>query len=457
MEAGMPRQVKTDVPIISQHPIINAMRALGYISNERGVCAGIVQAWVENEVIPNSKDKNKFNDLIRWIASQDFQTRIEQLDKDTIDFLENLELDLEIIQEQRVQEFIDKRSLELFKDEEEKFLEVKALFEKIELYSQPKLYSDFFGNRKLGQIDVLKISELTASTTLEAHGGLYLLNTQVGFYTNQELSDYFDDLAEKLKTINSRYPIVFTLICGLHEIGFIYHATDDTFEIVNPNRLPFEKVERNHIISHLKKAFFLKENENFLGQENVWMALVLHGYTTYDNAHKESIQDVLEGISSFGPEILERKNKKGRSVLHSGVFFDQRNILDQLKDLAGFNINVVDHYGHTALHFAAALDRVSIGKALLGYVGIDPNIKNKDGDTPLLLAVKRENINFIKLLLQDERVVAQADFDSLFKIAKSKRNPRLAAAITCVKIRPVSEKRTPKRGSQSSFYRGRRF
>jgi len=62
------------------------------------------------------------------------------------------------------------------------------------------------------------------------------------------------------------------------------------------------------------------------------------------------------------------------------------------------DINQVNRYGNTALHYAVTFGKIEIIKLLLNQEGIDLFRKNDDKLTPLLLALQRGNSLFFLFL-----------------------------------------------------------
>ena len=128
-----------------------------------------------------------------------------------------------------------------------------------------------------------------------------------------------------------------------------------------------------------------------------------------------------------------------RSLLAGGTAMKQKRtaVANLLLEQEGLDIDIVNYYDETALHWAACSDQnseclalilaksTSVNKVtqfgstalciavdrkavrcvqlLLGDKRTDPNIKDKYGDSPLSLAVKDDLVDCLKLLLSDER------------------------------------------------------
>ena len=78
---------------------------------------------------------------------------------------------------------------------------------------------------------------------------------------------------------------------------------------------------------------------------------------------------------------------EGRSSLHFIAKQKDTRLLKKILEQDNSNINCVDDYGETPLHFAAALGTSEIVSLLLKY-GANPNLINTGGETPLDLALE---------------------------------------------------------------------
>jgi ankyrin repeat protein len=66
----------------------------------------------------------------------------------------------------------------------------------------------------------------------------------------------------------------------------------------------------------------------------------------------------------------------------------------------GFNVNVKDHHGWTALHYAAEFKQKAVVECLLNVPGVDVNIKTPDRYSPLDRAVIAGCLDIVSLLIK---------------------------------------------------------
>jgi hypothetical protein len=94
---------------------------------------------------------------------------------------------------------------------------------------------------------------------------------------------------------------------------------------------------------------------------------------------------------------IDRRGKHKKTPLMVATCFEAERAVVQLIE-RGANIEEVDEYGTTALHFAAIIGSKSICN-ILRQNGVNVNAQNKDGYTPLMLAVNFERVEVAQLLL----------------------------------------------------------
>lgn len=98
------------------------------------------------------------------------------------------------------------------------------------------------------------------------------------------------------------------------------------------------------------------------------------------------------------------KNANGQSVLHIAVIHDKSDIVEYLLEKKVCDINDVDIYGNTALHWAAKKGFQDVLLQLIQSKA-DINIQNYEGNTPLHLAVNNNHENCVKAILYSSKFV----------------------------------------------------
>jgi ankyrin repeat protein len=123
------------------------------------------------------------------------------------------------------------------------------------------------------------------------------------------------------------------------------------------------------------------------------------------------------------PDMMDKR------VLYS---IQQRNTKQLQTLLTRTNINVVDEYGYTALHYAARYEHVE-GVSLCIALGADISMKTDAGLTPLFVASFRGNYKTCRALLD-----AGANADDVYESANGKA-PKLSIEVTGGTCSPLCE------------------
>eukprot|EP01026_Neomeris_dumetosa_P065773 TRINITY_DN6324_c0_g1_i2.p1 TRINITY_DN6324_c0_g1~~TRINITY_DN6324_c0_g1_i2.p1 ORF type:complete len:646 (+),score=110.02 TRINITY_DN6324_c0_g1_i2:65-2002(+) len=104
-------------------------------------------------------------------------------------------------------------------------------------------------------------------------------------------------------------------------------------------------------------------------------------------------------------------DKKGLTPVHSLSKYGHDELIELLVD-KNAEINSQDNMGNTPLHIAVQQQEEKVVQKLL-QLGADVNIQNKEGDNPIHLASRRSKRSMLKILLEDQNEVQEADLSSL--------------------------------------------
>ena len=92
---------------------------------------------------------------------------------------------------------------------------------------------------------------------------------------------------------------------------------------------------------------------------------------------------------------ITARDKRGLNALHYACVHNRKLIVEVYLDALDFDLNIVDKFGNTALHYAASIGSTAICelliKAHLRYL-VPTDIPNRRNETPLLLAWKAGHI-----------------------------------------------------------------
>ena len=115
----------------------------------------------------------------------------------------------------------------------------------------------------------------------------------------------------------------------------------------------------------------------------------------WDDLRLGNLEHVQAAIA--GRADVNARNANGQTALTVAV---RRGSLDIVQVLiaAGADINTRDNYGDTALMHGAIYNYLEIVEALIA-AGADVNIRDNRGQTPLTLAVEKENLAIVNLII----------------------------------------------------------
>ncbi|MCF8462726.1 MAG: ankyrin repeat domain-containing protein [Rickettsiaceae bacterium] len=111
---------------------------------------------------------------------------------------------------------------------------------------------------------------------------------------------------------------------------------------------------------------------------------------------KGSIVKLSQSIALV-PNLINKKNEAGLTLLHTAIMFGQVEIAKLLID-KGANIDLVTTNDNSSLHFAVLFGQVEIAKLLIDK-GANVNLLGNAGKTPLHFAVEFKREKIVELLI----------------------------------------------------------
>lgn len=107
----------------------------------------------------------------------------------------------------------------------------------------------------------------------------------------------------------------------------------------------------------------------------------------------------IENILSDHPNILFEMNRKGFGLIHLLSWLRDTQVLEYFVKYGG-DIDLVDKYGSTALHYTMISKNDNMTLYLID-MGSDINKQDIDGNTPLHMAVINSSYDIAKILLEN--------------------------------------------------------
>jgi len=93
-------------------------------------------------------------------------------------------------------------------------------------------------------------------------------------------------------------------------------------------------------------------------------------------------------------------NNQGITPLMAAIDNKQQEIIDILLPVTK-NLDFVDKYGASVLHYAVSTNNLKLVKSLIGMKGVTINLQDEDGATPLLEAVEIGAVSIVSFLLKN--------------------------------------------------------
>jgi hypothetical protein len=206
------------------------MKALGYKSNDIGVCLGYsmmaIQAFLSDDI-------KTFNDRINYLVAEHH------------DIMANCQI---------LQKKLSSKtpfSQLYFTPEEKKIIALKGFFEGIEIYFQAEEYEEIFGV-KLRQKHTVETSHWVNTPAIESEGGMVALKGWMGAYTQDLFKNYIFSLNMVAEKHKHDLAIIFT--GHNHVVTVTYQA--GTWCIYDSDNLLYGKSDVNTL--KLEKLFLKK-------------------------------------------------------------------------------------------------------------------------------------------------------------------------------------------------------
>lgn len=343
---------------------------LGYLgSDARGVCHGFTVKWLESHLLG---ERQYFNKRIKYIVTQ---SNVVQKIASCREKMRDLAMTFRFDES----------------DENSQLLAIYAFFDSLVLYQNSGCHQGFFGSTyvKLQNIDV--ISYYAASASVQAQGGLVTIYSEPGIYTQSELKDYLQLLAQAVNyTDDLPYSeIGFMLHIGSHALGLTYDRKSAHWCYMDINHWPPQLFSSEGIVDRLFHYF---KPGNFL-------ALNIHAIILVSNPHRLQLTEKLTQFKHS--HILTQAMAERRTDVTLLWLASRCGQVDMVSSLLEMNVNpelAHKKYGVTPLWMAAQAGHIDVVAKLLEF-GVTPNVAAKSGWGPFVIAARHGHIKVINLFL----------------------------------------------------------
>jgi hypothetical protein len=307
--------------------------------------------------------------------------------------------------------------------------EVRAFFEGIMLYQQPKPYSHVFEYRHIYQ-NSLRSVPLTQSVALEEQGGMFLAGYFSGIYTLPSLTSYFKGLQKIVAGLDHTRcrPVALVILSYDHAIAIGYSPRQRAWYFINVNAINNQPIP---------SAWMLARETMSTMSANGVTALLSEIYGTNQHAkffrylhHAWRKTSEWQKIHTITRHKLVLADSMKWTWLHlaieKGEYGTVRALLRERKKA---NITFSET-GKTPLYQAVKSNQMSMLSLLL-QAGANPNHSfNERGRSPLALAVKREYVPIVRMLLQAKAVAnGQSSYPSPLYLAVERSNTKMVSLL----------------------------
>ena len=356
--------------------LVNRMQALGYKSEEEGICFGVA-LMAMHAILANNLDRfNRRLEVIASIPLEEFRKKIEEA--------------------QAAQLARHKASNKSHRLQDELILEIPAFFDGLELYQNSRDYPHILENKIRDQSNNIKhVYRLISPDKLEYKK--IETTTFSGVYNLNNLIIYLDALKKLI--IHFDHPLALTLSSADHSITVGYNPAGQTWSFINSNSPPslyFPLQDTSLVAKKIMKAFYFATTSFVALETNVYA--------------DELDMKIFFGLNNnpawkkiHNPNDPSFTVKQLTAWLGIATYINNINLIKLLlKNRADVNAAIVPSVGSTPLSFAVEYGHLEVVEILLNH-GANPNIayKNDPQVTPLYFAIHNDFYEIVKCLINN--------------------------------------------------------
>ena len=208
---------------------------------------------------------------------------------------------------------------------------------------------------------------------------------------NKDLEKFNKIYLESVKNNNTRLVEIFLSHCSINpdkKIDYKIKYTDGT-DIMNDMLKRSNKIRENNPNQKIISVFAQPDIEGN-NKDNYYCPLSICSIL--------GNEDVAKLLIKYGADV-NNKDSKNWTPLHLAAFNKNKNIIEILVNTGLANINTKSNYGETPILIATRKQDIECVKFLMDN-NADVNIYSNEGYNPLVWATKFQNIDLVNLLLE---------------------------------------------------------
>lgn len=349
---------------IYQQKLVPHLEALGFEYVKQGVCAGLVEMWVQAVLVDEeSKFLNRLN-MLSALSDSEFSDAL---------FTARTKV----------------KNKQVLEPDDVRVLDCMAMLDGVIFFLRPPSYIQP-ANTHITQQQPELVSAFVESTKLANEGGRVKLMSQLKIGDAPSIHAYFEELRHLFRTTKPKIThTAITLAAGDHRIGMRYDDQSDRWFFFDPNYTP-RYVNRDEIEYYILTAF----DDNKITAFNVNIQTTT---SKFNQPFAESLNN-FKINNTFSRKDTKLKSDSGFTLAHLAAKYNDTETLKTIIASKGL-IDQASYNGRTPLHVAIELRKYDCINLLVKQK-VNLNAHDPDGLTPIMLCVKNNDIASLDLLLK---------------------------------------------------------